>query len=98
MEGGPTAQTVDIRVDPGVAANAARYISRLATIAAFVAVIAVIFHVTGSLGPRATANQAVLVLAILIGQVNMPHRKLRGMLRAPSMATRPIALEASTQE
>jgi hypothetical protein len=60
------------------------------TITAFVAVIALIFHVTGS-GSREPTSLSVLVLAILIAQVTMPHRHLRTLLSAPSHTTRSAA-------
>jgi predicted dinucleotide-binding enzyme len=76
-------------VDGGRAASVARFFSRQTIVAAFVAVIAMVFHVTGSTGPEATANQSVLVLAILIAQITMPRRQLRDLLRAPSNASQP---------
>jgi hypothetical protein len=83
--------SVDIRVDGGRGASVARFFSRQTTIAAFVAVIALIFHVTGATGPEAaTANMSVFVLAILIAQVTMPHRHLRALLSAPSHTTRSL--------
>jgi hypothetical protein len=84
MEGGVASTVVDVRVDTGRGASAARCVSRLTVVAAFVAVIALIFHVTGSTGPEALANQSVLVLAVLIGQVPMPRRELRSLLQARS--------------
>ena len=92
MSGGAVSQSVDVRVDGGRAQRVASLFSRQTTIAAFVAVIALIFHVTGATGPEAaTANQSVFVLAILIAQVTMPHRHLRALLSAPSHTTRLVA-------
>ncbi|GEM_PF-6294894 len=93
MEGGVASTAVDIRVDAGRSAVAARSVSRLTVIAAFVAVIALIFHVTGSTGPEALANQSVLVLAVLIGQVPMPRRELRSLLRAQSQLAPAITVD-----
>jgi hypothetical protein len=81
MEGGVSSRTVDIRVDAGRTASIARFVSRQTILAAFVAVIAVAFHVTGSTGPGSPANQSVLALAVLIGQVNMPRRQFSHVLR-----------------
>ena len=39
----------------------------------------------------ATANQSVLVLAIVIAQVTMPHRHFRELLSTPSHTTRSVA-------
>jgi hypothetical protein len=84
--------SVDIRADSGRGASVARFFSRQTIIAAFVAVVALIFHVTGSTGPgAATTNMSVFVLSILIAQVTMPHRHLRALLSAPSHTTRYVA-------
>jgi hypothetical protein len=84
--------SVDIRVEAGRAASVARFFSRQTIIAAFVAVVALIFHLTGSTGPGAsTTNMSVFVLSILIAQVTMPHRHLRALLSAPSHTTRYVA-------
>jgi hypothetical protein len=80
MEGGVASHVVDVRVDTGWAATVTRFISRQSILAAFVAVIALVFHVTGSTGPGSTANQAVLALAVLIGQITMPRKQLRRLL------------------
>jgi hypothetical protein len=88
MDGGEASRGVDRRVGGARAASIARFLSRQTTIAAVVAVIALIFHVTGSTGSVATANQSVLVLAIVIAQVTMPHRHFREVLSAPSHTTR----------
>lgn len=88
MDGGLASRAVDRRDNGGRAASIARFLSRQTTIAAVVAVIALIFHVTGSTGSVATANQSVLVLAIVIAQVTMPHRHFREVLSAPSHTTR----------
>jgi hypothetical protein len=96
MEGGVASSSV-VRGDGGRAASVARFFSRHTIVAAFVAVIATIFHVTGSTGPEATANQSVLALAILIGQIGMPRRQLRDLLRASSHASRSAQFEASQQ-
>jgi hypothetical protein len=81
MQGGVVSRTVDIRVNAGRTASVARFVSRQTILAAFVAVIAVVFHVTGSTGPGSPANQSVLALAVLIGQVNMPRRQFGHLLR-----------------
>jgi hypothetical protein len=96
MEGELASRTVDIRVDDGRTASVARFVSRQTILAAFVAVIAVVFHVTGSTGPGAPANQSVLALAVLIGQVNMPRRQLGRLLgEAPTPSYAP-SVDAST--
>jgi hypothetical protein len=82
-------------VDRGRASRVAWSFSRHTTIGAFVAVIALTFHVSGS-GSRAPASLSVLVLAILIAQVTMPHRHLRTLLSAPSHTTRSVADERLT--
>lgn len=87
MQGG-TVSSVDVR-DAGGPVGAAKYFSRQTTIAVFVAVIALVFHVTGSTGPgAATVNQSVLVLAVLIAQVTMPRRHLSHLFSAPTHDTR----------
>ncbi len=91
MEGGAASQVVDRRGDSGRAASIARFLSRQTTIAAGVALIALVFHVTGSIRSVATANQSVLVLAIVIAQVTMPNRHFRELLTAPSHTTRSVA-------
>jgi hypothetical protein len=84
--------SIDAQVEADRPARVARFFSRQTTIAAFVAVIALIFHVTGSTGPEsATANMSVFVLAIVIAQVTMPHRHLRLLLTSPSHTTRSAA-------
>lgn len=89
---GAIVSSVDIRADSGRGATVARFFSRQTIIAAFVAVVALIFHVTGSTGPAAsTTNMSVFVLAILIAQVTMPHRHLRQLLSAPTHTTRYVA-------
>ncbi len=91
MQGG-IASAVDIRADGGRGATIARFFSRQTIIAAFVAVVALIFHITGSTGAGAeTTNISVFVLAIVIAQVTMPHRHLRALLSAPSHTTRYVA-------
>jgi hypothetical protein len=95
MDGGEASRAVDRRVGGARAASIARFLSRQTTIAAVVAVIALIFHVTGSTGSVATANQSVLVLAIVIAQVTMPHRHFREVLSAPSHTTRSGEAEAA---
>jgi hypothetical protein len=96
MEGGVASRTVDIRVDDGRTASVARFVSRQTILAAFVAVIAVVFHVTGSTGPGAAANQSVLALAVLIGQVNMPRRQLHRLLRGTARTTSAIGVDPLT--
>ena len=93
MEGG-VASTAVVRVDGGRVASAARFIARQSVVAAFIAVIAMAFHVTGSTGPSATANQSVLVLAVLIGQITMPRRQLRDLLRTHQQPVLASAAEA----
>jgi hypothetical protein len=92
MQGGAATHVVAVRVDNTWATAVTRFISRQSILAAFVAAIALVFHVTGSTGPGSTANQAVLVLAVLIAQINMPRRQLRGLLRGVS--TTPSAIGA----
>jgi hypothetical protein len=96
MEGGVASRTVDIRVDDGRTASVARFVSRQTILAAFVAVIAVVFHVTGSTGPGAPANQSVLALAVLIGQVNLPRRELSRLLRGAPIASFAAGADSST--
>jgi hypothetical protein len=96
MEGGVASRTVDIRVDDGRIATVARFFSRQAILAAFVAVIAVVFHVTGATGPGSTANQSVLALAVLIGQINVPRRQLRRLLHGTTKVSRAIGGEPIT--
>ena len=91
MEGGVAGQVVDRRVDAPRAASVAGFLSKQTTIAAVVAVIALIVHLTGSTGSVATANQSVLVLAIVIAQITMPHRHFQALLSAPSHTTRSVA-------
>ena len=87
MTGG-VVSSIDVQVEADRPTRVARFFSRQMTIAAFVAVIALIFHVTGSTGPElATANMSVFVLAILIAQVAMPHRHLRQLMTSPSHTT-----------
>jgi hypothetical protein len=95
MEGGPSRQVVNGRADGPRAASIARFFSKQTTITAVVAVIALIVHLTGSTGTVVTVNQSVLVLAIVIAQVTMPHRHFRALLSAPSHTTRSGA-EAET--
>jgi hypothetical protein len=97
MEGGVASHVVDVRIDSGRSANVTRFISRQSTLAAFVAVIALAFHVTGSTGPSSSAQQAVLPLAVLIGQVNMPRRQLRRLLREASKTPHAIGADPLTQ-
>ena len=94
MEGGVVGSAVG-RVDGGRAASIARFVSRQTVVAAFVAVIAMVLHVTGSTGPHATAHQSVLVLAVLIAQINMPRRRLRTLLNVRLQTTAPLLAEAA---
>ncbi|MFZ2033577.1 MAG: hypothetical protein WAW53_07460 [Candidatus Dormiibacterota bacterium] len=98
MKGGVAGQVVDGQVVDGPrAATIARFLSKQTTIAAVVAVIASIVHLTGSTGSVATANMSVLVLAIVIAQITMPHRHFQALLSAPSHTTRSVAeAEAAT--
>ena len=96
MEGGVASRSVDIRVDAARTASVARFVSKQTILAAFVAVIAVVFHVTGSTGPGAPANQSVLALAVLIGQVNVPRRQLGRLLARTSIASDAASVEPST--
>ncbi len=92
MEGGLVRQSGEGRVQARRADSVARFFSRQTIIGAFVAVIAMIFHATGSTGPgAATTNMSVFVLSILVAQVTMPHRHLRQLLSAPSHTTRYVA-------
>jgi hypothetical protein len=97
MEGGVASHVVDVRVDTGGAASVTRFISRQSVLAAFVAVIALAFHVTGSTGPGSSAQQAVLPLAVLIGQINMPRRQLCRLLRGTSTTPHAIGADPLTQ-
>src|SRR5579872_6485879 len=56
----------------------AGFLVRQAILGAFVTVIALVHHLTGSSG--STLNISVLVLGILIAQVTIPHRQLRMLL------------------
>jgi hypothetical protein len=96
MQGGVASRTVDIRVDAGRTASIARFVSRQTILAAFVVVIAVVFHVTGSTGPGSAANQSVLALAVLIGQINMPRRQFRHLLRGTPTTVFATAVEPFT--
>src|SRR5580700_9565458 len=92
MEGGVASQVVASQVVDGPrAASIARFLSRQTTIAAVVAVVALIVHLTGSTGSVVTANQSVLVLAIVIAQLTMPYRHFQDLLSAPSHTTRSVA-------
>jgi hypothetical protein len=93
MEGGVASRTVDVRVDGGRTASVAKFISRQTILAAFVAVIALVFHVTGSTGPGSAANQSVLALAVLIGQVNMPRRQLGRLMQAHPTTIHAVAAD-----
>jgi hypothetical protein len=93
--GGTAGHAVDAQADRGRTARVAWSFSRHMTIAAVVAVIGVTFHVTAS-GSRPPASLSVLVLAILIAQVTMPHRHLRTLLSDPSHTTRLAADELLT--
>jgi hypothetical protein len=83
MEGGVVAAHVDTRVVDGRQARFAN-LSRHAITAAFVAVIALAFHISGASGSTATTNLSVLVLSTLIAQVSLPRRELRSLLLATS--------------
>jgi hypothetical protein len=96
MEGGVASRTVDVRVHDGRTASVAKFISRQTILAAFVAVIALVFHVTGSTGPGTAANQSVLALAVLIGQVNLPRRHLRLLMGARSTTPHAVVADPVT--
>jgi hypothetical protein len=96
MEGGVASRTVDVRVDSGGTASVTRFLSRQLILGAFVAVIALVYHVTGSTGPGSTANQSVLALAVLIAQINMPRRHLRRLLQGSPAMTQAIAVDPVT--
>jgi hypothetical protein len=96
MEGGVASPAVDVRIDNGGTASVTRFLARQLILGAFVAVIALVFHVTGSTAPGSAASQSVLALAILIGQINMPRRQLQHLLRGTSTTTRPIAVDPIT--
>jgi hypothetical protein len=83
MEGGLVASGVDVPVVDGRQARFAN-LSRHAITAAFVAVIALAFHISGASGSTATTNLSVLVLSTLIAQVSLPRRQLRSLLLATS--------------
>jgi len=80
----------DAHADPGRSARVAWSFSRHATIAAFVALIALIYRAAGS-GSAELRSLSVLVLAILIAQVTLPHRHLRTLFSDPSHTTRSTA-------
>ncbi len=92
MAGGVVSQSVDGFVESRTSSGAG-FFSRYFPVAALVAVIAVIFHVTGSTGPWATANQSVLVLATLIAQISLPRRQLRHLLLAMHSPDRSVAFD-----
>lgn len=69
----------------GKAARIAHRLSKHTITAAFVAVVALAFHLTGSTSSTAIANQSVLVLATLIAQISLPHRQLSSVLRESSI-------------
>ena len=77
------AAEVDTRAVDGRQARSAN-LSRHAITAAFVAVIALAFHISGASGSTATTNLSVLVLSTLIAQVSLPRRELRSLLLATS--------------
>jgi hypothetical protein len=83
MEGGVVTSGVDAHVADGRRARAAS-LSRYAITAAFVAVIALAFHIAGGSGSTATTNLSVLVLSTLIAQVSLPRRELSSLLLATS--------------
>ena len=89
-------RTVDVRVDSGGTASVTRFLARQLILGAFVAVIALVFHVTGSTGPGSTANQSVLALAVLIAQINMPRRQLRRVLQGTPRTPRAIPVDPVT--
>lgn len=96
MEGEVASRAVDGRAKDVRTASVTRFISRQTILAAFVAVIALVFHVTGSTGPGSTANQSVLALAILVGQINMPRRQLRRLLGETSRTPHAIVVDPVT--
>jgi len=96
MEGGAAGCTADIRVDDGRTASIARFVSRQTVLAAFVVVIAAVFHMTDSTGPGAPANQSVLALAVLIGQVNLPRRQLSRLLQRTLRTTSIVGADPVT--
>jgi hypothetical protein len=83
MEGGVVTSGVDAHAADRGRARIAN-LSRHAITAAFVAVIALAFHITGGSRATATTNLSVLVLSTLIAQVSLPRRQLRSLLIASS--------------
>jgi hypothetical protein len=76
---------VDFRTRDGRVARITHRLSKHTITAAFVAVVALAFHLTGSTSSTAIANQSVLVLATLIAQISLPHRQLSTVLRESSI-------------
>lgn len=79
------ASAAEIRPSDGKTARIAHRVSKHTTTAAFVAVVALAFHITGSTSSTAIANQSVLVLATFIAQISFPHQQLSSVLRESSI-------------
>lgn len=73
----------------------AQCVSKQALLVVVVVVIGLVFRITGSASPGSTADQSVLVLAILIAQITVPRR---AMLRSPSRAFQRLTAVSSTPE
>jgi hypothetical protein len=92
MEGGFSTQNLS---EHRRANRFAKFASKQALLVVVVAVIGLVFRLTGSANPGSTADQSVLVLAILIAQITVPRR---AMLRSPSRAFQRLAAVSSTPE
>lgn len=78
MERGVVSESVRAQVRDSGTQRLAGFVSRQMILGAVVAVIALVYHITGSSG--STANMSVLALGVLIAQVTVPHRQLRSLL------------------
>ncbi len=92
MEGGFSTQSVS---EQRRAKRFAKFASKQALLVVVVVVIGLVFRLTGSASPGSTADQSVLVLAILIAQITVPRR---AMLRSPSRAFQRLTAVSSTPE
>ena len=92
MEGGFSTRNVS---EHSRANRFAKFASQHALLVVIVAVIGFVFRLTGSATPGATADQSVLVLAILIAQITVPRR---AMLRSPSRAFQRLTAVSPTSD
>lgn len=92
MEGGFSTQHVS---EHSPASRIAKFATKQALLVVVVAVIGLVFRLTGSASPGSTADQSVLVLAILIAQITVPRR---AMLRSPSRAFQGLSAVSSAPE